>query len=409
MESSSSRFSSPALVDVVGRVGGAGVVEVAGGPPAEHRLGVARLHRLPVRLEQGGDGPGVGVVLDVGAGRSRGAQARDRARSGSGGRAFMAGTLARGPRAVNWNPEVARGAEAGPGRGPACDTTWRPGQGLGPGRAPGLGSFVMPTPSYDSLKGFLESAPVARRAARPLSRDARVNVALPDGPAQFRMEGACRSSGSARARSRLHPHPPRGSSTADHLARERGRGRVGVEFFRLVLESDPALKVRIQHRRVPDAAARQRLPRGPRAGWAQGGLVAAAERGEESGEGDREVHGGGEAIPYFAPAGIFPRCASSYAQRLLASSSRSRSASPAEASGASSGSSEGSQRASASESLASRSDQRRQAGGGGAGELRSGQGALAPLEQEPADQVRGERVAQFGDAHQPGRVAGSSR
>ncbi len=46
----------------------------------------------------------------------------------------------------------------------------------------------MPGTSFESLKSFFETAPAARRAARPLSRGARVNLALDGGAASFTME-----------------------------------------------------------------------------------------------------------------------------------------------------------------------------------------------------------------------------
>lgn len=130
----------------------------------------------------------------------------------------------------------------------------------------------MPTPSYDSLKGFLESAPVARRAARPLSRDARVNVALPDGPAQFRMEGAL-----PELRLGAGPDPdftltiPGGAVRRITSLASEDVGEFGVEFFKLVLESDPDLKVRIHI----DASPTRLLANGYLGVLALGGLKVA--------------------------------------------------------------------------------------------------------------------------------------
>jgi len=102
------------------------------------------------------------------------------------------------------------------------------------------------TESYELLKGFLERAPVARKATRPLSRHARVNLSLPAGPAHFRME----ESGPV-----LLPGlvaDPDFSLTLSGGAVRRITalgseevGEVGVEFFKLVVAQDPELKVRI--------------------------------------------------------------------------------------------------------------------------------------------------------------------
>ncbi len=105
----------------------------------------------------------------------------------------------------------------------------------------------MPTGTLDALRTFFETAPAARRAARPLARGARVNLALVDGDARFTME-----SGSPEVHAGLAPDPdftltlPPGA-----VARLTGMdgedvGAFGIEFFKLVLERDPALKVRVR-------------------------------------------------------------------------------------------------------------------------------------------------------------------
>jgi hypothetical protein len=104
----------------------------------------------------------------------------------------------------------------------------------------------MPGASYDSLKRFFEVAPAARKATRPLARGARVNLTLDGGPARFTME-----TGSPQ----LHDGPAEDPDFTLRLpdaavSRIVGLGsddlgEFGVEFFKLVLERDPALKVRV--------------------------------------------------------------------------------------------------------------------------------------------------------------------
>lgn len=105
----------------------------------------------------------------------------------------------------------------------------------------------MPTPSLESLRRFFETAPAARKATRPLGRDARVNLALDGGAARFTME-----SGSPEVRDGAAPDPDftlRLPDAAVEKITSLGSddvGEFGVEFFKLVLERDPALKVRVK-------------------------------------------------------------------------------------------------------------------------------------------------------------------
>jgi hypothetical protein len=104
----------------------------------------------------------------------------------------------------------------------------------------------MPDTSYETLKAFLETAPVARKAARPLSRDARVNVALDGIAARFTLE-----SGAPELRAGAHADPdftltlPVGAVDRITALRSDDVGEFGIAFFQLVLERDPGLKVRI--------------------------------------------------------------------------------------------------------------------------------------------------------------------
>ena len=124
-------------------------------------------------------------------------------------------------------------------------------------------------PSFEALKRFFESAPVAQTATRPLSRDARVNVTLGEGPARFTME-----SGSPALLPGAAPAPdftlelPDGAVRRLTTLRSDDVGEFGVEFFKLVLEHAPELKTRIH----VDAPVSQLLSHGYLKVLAQGGL-----------------------------------------------------------------------------------------------------------------------------------------
>lgn len=104
----------------------------------------------------------------------------------------------------------------------------------------------MPAESFEALKRFFETAPAARKATRPLGRGARVNLALALGPARFTME-----SGAPQVLDGAAPDPDFTLTLPDGaVARLTGLesddvGEFGIAFFQLVLEHDPALKVRI--------------------------------------------------------------------------------------------------------------------------------------------------------------------
>jgi hypothetical protein len=105
----------------------------------------------------------------------------------------------------------------------------------------------MSGPSYESLKRFFESAPAARKATRPLARGARVNLALDGGPAHFTMESGAPEvrAGTAEDADFTLTLPDRAVNRITGLGSE-DVGEFGVEFFRLVLERDPAVKARIR-------------------------------------------------------------------------------------------------------------------------------------------------------------------
>jgi hypothetical protein len=123
--------------------------------------------------------------------------------------------------------------------------------------------------SYESLRKLLEESPVAHKATRPLAPSARVNLALREGPARFSMEGG---------RSALLPgagQDPDFTLTVPDGAVQRlvtlageDVGEFGIEFFKLVLERDPELRVRIR----VDASAARLLAHGYLGVLALGGL-----------------------------------------------------------------------------------------------------------------------------------------
>ena len=105
----------------------------------------------------------------------------------------------------------------------------------------------MSSASYDALRTFFESAPAASKAARPLSRGARVNLALDGGDAHFTME-----SGGPQVRDGAHADPdftltlPAGAVERITALESDDVGEFGIAFFKLLLERDAALKVRVR-------------------------------------------------------------------------------------------------------------------------------------------------------------------
>ena len=103
------------------------------------------------------------------------------------------------------------------------------------------------SPSLDALKTFFETTLAARKATRPLSRGARVNLALDGGPARFTME-----SGSPQVRDGAADDPdftltlPAGAVSRITSLRSDDVGEFGVAFFQLVLERDPGFKIRVR-------------------------------------------------------------------------------------------------------------------------------------------------------------------
>jgi hypothetical protein len=124
-------------------------------------------------------------------------------------------------------------------------------------------------PSQEALKAFFETAPAARKATKPLARGARVNLLLDGGPAHFTM-----ASGSPEVKDGADGDPDF-TLTLPHAAVERVTrlgsddvGEFGIEFFKLVLERDPSVKVRIRI----DAPTTRLLSNGYLGVLAMGGL-----------------------------------------------------------------------------------------------------------------------------------------
>ncbi len=123
--------------------------------------------------------------------------------------------------------------------------------------------------SFEALRRFFEGAAVARAATRPLSREARVNVALPEGTARFTMETGVPAllPGAAPDPDFTLRLPGEAVRRLTTLSSDEV-GEFGVEFFKLVLERDPGLKVRVHL----DAPAGRLLTNGYLRVLAQGGL-----------------------------------------------------------------------------------------------------------------------------------------
>lgn len=100
---------------------------------------------------------------------------------------------------------------------------------------------------HELLKAFVEGDPVVRRAARPLSREARVNLVLDGEAAHFTM-----ASGAPELREGADGDPdftlalPAGAVERITGLGSRDVGELGIAFFGLVRERDPAFKVRVR-------------------------------------------------------------------------------------------------------------------------------------------------------------------
>ncbi|HTP26839.1 MAG TPA: AAA family ATPase [Anaeromyxobacteraceae bacterium] len=127
----------------------------------------------------------------------------------------------------------------------------------------------MSTPTFDALRTFFENSEAAKKATKPLHEDAQVALLLDGGPAHFIVKG-----GKGVVLEGPAPSPDFSLALPDAAAKRitdlksDDVGEFGIEFFKLVLESDPALKVRIKI----EASTGQLLSHGYLSVLAQGGL-----------------------------------------------------------------------------------------------------------------------------------------
>jgi hypothetical protein len=127
----------------------------------------------------------------------------------------------------------------------------------------------MPGPSYDALKAFFETAPAARKATKPLHDAAEVALDLDCGPARFTMRnGAPVVEDLPAVRPDFTLRIPEQAVRRITALRSDDVGEFGVEFFKLVIERDPALKA---HVRI-DAPTTQLLTHGYLSVLALGGM-----------------------------------------------------------------------------------------------------------------------------------------
>jgi hypothetical protein len=127
----------------------------------------------------------------------------------------------------------------------------------------------MSAASFDALKRFFETSPAARKATKPLSDGAEVALKLEGGEARFTMAG-----GQAVVTQEPARKPdftlvlPDGAVKRITSLQSDDVGEFGIEFFKLVLEKDPAMKAGVKI----DAPTSQLLHHGYLSVLAQGGL-----------------------------------------------------------------------------------------------------------------------------------------
>ncbi len=105
----------------------------------------------------------------------------------------------------------------------------------------------MPGESFEALKRFFETQPAARKATKPLHAGAEVGLALDAGPARFTVRGGAPAVEEGEA---ITPDftltLPDGAVKRITAMTSDDVGEFGIAFFKLVLEKDPALKVRVR-------------------------------------------------------------------------------------------------------------------------------------------------------------------
>ncbi len=101
--------------------------------------------------------------------------------------------------------------------------------------------------SIQALSRFFANSAAARKATRPLGKEARVALDLSGGPARFTM-----SDGVARVTAGAEPDPdftlviPDGAVTQLTAMEGDDVGAFGIAFFQLVLAREPERRVRIR-------------------------------------------------------------------------------------------------------------------------------------------------------------------
>ncbi len=127
----------------------------------------------------------------------------------------------------------------------------------------------MPSPSFDALKTFFETAPAARKATHPLHDDAVVALQLDAGPAHFTMKGGKPTVVDGPATNPDFTLRLPDAAVARITALQSDDvGEFGIEFFKLVLEKDPAVKAGVHI----DASTGQLLSHGYLGVLAVGGM-----------------------------------------------------------------------------------------------------------------------------------------
>jgi len=127
----------------------------------------------------------------------------------------------------------------------------------------------MSSASVEALKRFFEQNPAARKATRPLHDSAVVALQLEGGPAHFTVkEGRAQVAEGPAAEPDFTLTLPEGAVRRITGLESDDVGEFGIEFFKLVLEKDPALKARIHI----DAPTARLLTHGYLGVLAQGGL-----------------------------------------------------------------------------------------------------------------------------------------
>lgn len=129
-----------------------------------------------------------------------------------------------------------------------------------------------PEGSLEALRRFFRTAPAARRATRPLARDAEVALDLGGEPARFAMASGAAEilPGPARDPDFTLAMPP--EAVRRLTAGDAGVGELGVAFFQLVLSRDPGLRIRVHLH----ASTARLLARGYLRVLALGGFAVAA-------------------------------------------------------------------------------------------------------------------------------------